>query len=1593
MAPKAENTSMTETFSRLLLADIAPEDVADTTPETLAGIVRSLWEFCEKRSGPGSRVRVRPIAGEKTGWGTDHAVVEIVNDDMPFLVDSVTGELNRQGYMANLVIHPVVHVARDKTGKVKELHSRQEDGRPEPLESWMHIRLAQAISADRAESLARDLEAVLADVRAAVEDWPKMQERAQAMAADMEKASVPLPDLVRSEAVEFLQWILRNNFTFLGCRDYRFGRKSGDDQTLDVVAGSGLGILREDSAEAFEGLGGTLSPDVRHFLKEPQQPVLLARTERRSTVHRTSPLDAILVKIFDDRGQVVGERLALGLFTSAASARSARKIPYVRQKVAEVVDRAGFDPRGHNGKALIHILETWPREELFHTSADDLFATVMGVLRLQDRQRTALFVRQDPFGRFVSCLVYIPRDRWSGDLRRRIQKILERAFDGKAGEHTTTWVSESIHVRVHIPVHTTPGTVPAVDLKDLERQIAAAARVWADALYDELATAHPDGKGAGLARTWGGAFPETYRQIVSPRVAVADIAFLEEVRAGQPVAVSLFRMSGKAGDEYRLKVFQEREAIPLSSILPILENLGLRVLTEMSFEVRPEGHETPVWIHEFSVAVPAGVDAMAVRDMFQDAFVQVWTHGAENDSLNRLVLLAGLGWRDVVLLRTFAKYLRQARLPYTQDTVADALAAWPEITRWIVRLFSVLHNPAAASRGPAETDEAQAAIRSVLKKVVSLDDDTILRRYVNLVNATLRTNFFQPAADGRPKAHVSIKLDSQAVDDLPLPRPWVEIFVYSPRVEAVHLRGGKVARGGIRWSDRREDFRTEVLGLMKAQMVKNTVIVPVGSKGGFVVKKLPPAEAGREAQMAEVVECYRTMVRGMLDITDNLVERKIVPPAHVVRRDGDDPYLVVAADKGTATFSDTANAISREYGFWMGDAFASGGSRGYDHKKMGITARGAWESVKRHFREMGHDTQTQDFTVMGVGDMSGDVFGNGMLQSRHIRLLGAFDHRHIFCDPSPDPAASYAERERMFRLPRSSWADYDTTKMSAGGAVFERSAKVVTLTPEIRQCFGIEATEVKPSELIRAMLKAPVDLLYFGGIGTFVKATQETHGDVGDKVSDPLRINGADIRARVVAEGANLGMTQAGRVEYGLKGGRLNTDAIDNSGGVDTSDHEVNIKIFLNGAVARGDLTLEQRDALLLEMTDEVAGLVLRDNYLQPQALSVMEANAADLLDQQARTMRLMEKSGLLERSLAGLPPDAELASRARNNIGLTRPEGAVLLAYGKIMLYDSLVTAGLPDDPVLAADLQSYFPVPMQKRFGKALDSHRLRREIVATVVTNELCNRMGASFVPAMMEKTGMGPEAVTRAWRIARDVFGLPALWRQIEALDLKVSAAVQIRMLSETQKLLRRAVSWFLLHGRHPLDIAGETKAMAGVPDGLLAAMKTALSVEETASLEASVEQLATQGVPRDVARQVVFLPVLAAAPEISGIARKTGETLATAATVYLDAGHRFGLDWMRNQTGRIVVENHWQRQAVSAMVDDLYALQGELTAHVLSGKAGKNAGGRARMDAWLEKNRDAVDRIHALLGELRTVSAMDLAMLAVAARQLRGLVTG
>ena len=1574
---------LVESLAHEYFRQLDPQDLAERTPEDLLGALLSHLQLGEVREAGRAKVRIfSPTRGED-GWWSRHSVIQVVNDDMPFLVDSTTLEINRQGLTLHLIVHPIFAVERDAGGRLTSVGPRAQAPQA-PRESWMHIEIDRLVDVEQRDALAEGIQRVLADVRSAVNDWKPMLERLQQAISELERVPPSVPVETVQESSAFLQWLADDHLTFLGYAQHDLVEENGHAE-LRPVPGSGLGLLREPARQQqHSASSAALPPQARALAREPMPVLLVTKSNTRSTVHRAGYTEYIGVKRYGARGEVLGEHRFIGLFTSTAYSARVSETPLLRGKVQAIAKRAGLPPGGHLAKALDHILETYPRDDLLQIPDEELYDTALGILALGQRQRLRLFVWRDPFERFVSCLVYVPREAYSTELRIKFERVLLAAFSGTYVDFDVM-LSEQALARIHFTVRTTPGRLPAFEPKELERQLAAIARRWEDELRDTLVDAEGEAAGLALFKRWAGAFPPDYRGRVAARDALPDLRKVAALSPEAPLALALYQRDAATPGALGLKVYRLGEPLVLSDSLPMLEHMGARVIAESYWRIGTPGEGQAIALHDFELETPltGEIEHEMLARLFEEAFARVLRGEIESDDFNRLVLLAGLAGEEVVVLRAYAKYLKQIGFAQSQATIAATLAAHPRIARMLMALFKLRFDP---QRHDHETAATQVrAIDKALEKVSNLSEDRVLRQLLALVQATLRTNFWRTGAgaSGAPgprRPFLSFKLDSAQVPGLPSPRPLYEIFVYSPRFEGIHLRGGKVARGGLRWSDRPDDFRTEVLGLVKAQMVKNTVIVPVGSKGGFVLKKAPPA-GDREALMKEGVACYQDYLRGLLDLTDNLVGGKALPPPQVVRIDGDDPYLVVAADKGTASFSDYANQVSLEYGHWLGDAFASGGSVGYDHKAMGITARGAWESVKRHFREMDIDIQAADFTVAGIGDMSGDVFGNGMLLSPHIRLVAAFDHRHVFIDPQPRAEAGLAERRRLFALPRSCWADYDMSLISEGGGVWARSEKTIPVSPQAGAALGVTADRLTANELVSAILKAPVDLLYNGGIGTYVKASAESHADVGDRANDALRVNGAELRCKVVGEGGNLGFTQRGRIEAALAGVRLNTDAIDNSAGVDTSDHEVNIKILLGVAVNEGKLKPEDRNAFLPTLTDEVAALVLRDNYFQTQALSIGRRQAAALLDEQTRFMRFLEKNARLDRAIEFLPAEDEIAERKTRGLGLTTPEQAVLLAYSKMWLSDELIASDLPEDPWIGSALYRYFPARLQARFGDYIPRHPLRREIIATHVLNSMVNRVGSTFVHHLSELTGATAPQVVRAYLLAREVFASVELWQRIEALDNKVSDSVQAEMLLDWRRLISRATLWFLRSRRlqEPTGRGAERLAPA------VASLRTRLEPEAAALPR--VAAWAQAGVPLSLARQVGAADRLFNALDIAEVAESAACALDATSDVHFGIGERLGLEKLRQQIELLPAETHWQTLAKVALSGDLADLQRSIALDAVSGHPGSAA---EKLASWEGRHPAAFTRAKRLLAELADAAIPDLAMLSVALRELRNL---
>jgi len=1586
---EGERADEIEMFLRHYYRRLPAEDVGGRSTEDLYFSALGMLNFMREREAGRDNLRLYNPHLDTDGWSSSHTVIDLVTEDKPFLVDSLTATLAQLEIPVHLVVHPIFYCLRDEAGALVKLFSRGQAPDDAQMESLIRLEIGRQAGDKELEALTARMAAVLDDVRVTVEDWRSMMDILEASIEELQETAPP-PRTELDETIAFLRWMADNNFTFLGYRCYQLTESKRGGARLKTIPDKSLGIFRGAtlSTESKSASRGRPMPtEVLSRLTDPSL-LLITKSARRATVHRPTQMDSVEIKRYDDQGEVIGVHRFLGLYTSAAHNQSPTVIPLLRQRVTIALARAGFSPASHDGKALLHVLESYPREELFQVSDDELLETSLGILHLHERPRLRLFTRRDTFEWSVSCLVFLPRDRFDSRLRLHIIDVLEESFGGTC-EAFYTQLGDDPLARLHVIIKTTPGEIPDTPTDAVEARLVAAMRGWEDNLHDALYSAHDEHQAAVLERRYAQTFPSGYRDRFSARAAVLDIGRMESAVASDGLELNLYRPPEAVHGGLRFKIFNRGGPLALSDVLPVVENMGFKAIDEFPYRLSAGPDATEMWIHDFGVVDRSGleIDVTETKQRFQDGFERIWRGEVENDGFNQLITRAGLAWRQIVVLRAYAKYLRQARIPFSQAYMESTLAANPAIARKLVELFEERFDPTI--KGKRKEAEISEEIAAALDEVSSLDQDRIVRRLLNAIQSTLRTNYYQPDETGALREYVSFKIDSTAIENLPLPRPMVEIFVYSSRMEGVHLRGGPVARGGLRWSDRPEDFRTEVLGLMKAQMVKNAVIVPVGAKGGFVLKR--PPQGDRDAFLAEGIACYKVLISGMLDITDNLVSGKVVAPTDVVRHDDDDPYLVVAADKGTATFSDIANGVAEDYGFWLGDAFASGGSVGYDHKKMGITARGAWESVKRHFREMDHDTQSEPFTVVGIGDMSGDVFGNGMLLSKQIKLLAAFNHLHIFLDPDPDPAASFKERKRLFDLPRSGWQDYDAKLISSGGGIFERSAKSIKLTGAIRTLIGVDQESMTPNQLISALLAAPVDLLWNGGIGTYVKAREESDLEVGDRANDAVRVNAGDLRCKVIGEGGNLGFTQRARIEAAQNGVRVNSDAIDNSAGVDCSDHEVNIKVLLGAVEAEGELTRKQRDKLLVQMTDEVSEKCLADNYLQTLGISIIESLAADRLDLQQRMMHALERSGRLDRAVEFLPDDETIEERRTAGLGLTRPEISVLYAYAKLALYDELLNSDLPDDKYLETDLERYFPTQLISQYGKQIRHHRLRREIIATQLSNSVVNRASMVFAQMAQEETGRGAADIARAYVITRAAFGLRERWAAIEALDNKVPAALQHQMIVALRRLTEHATLWFLRNRPQPLDCGAAVALFEPGIAELIECLSEVLPEDRCRACDEKAEELVAQGVPAELARVVGLVEPLYSGCNIVEAADRTGLGVREAAEIYLRVGGQLGLDWLRARGRQVVVESHWQLQAVSAIIDDLYGQQLALTIRVIKSGGKKAIKDATVVDKWVADNPDILTRNAQLFADLRTQPGMDLAMLAVANRRMRELI--
>jgi glutamate dehydrogenase len=1578
--PKDQVESI-DKFSRLYYSTTPSEELDIRKIDDLYGATLACWNFIQNNN-PKGKIRVFNPDFEEHGWQSTHTIIEIIHKDIPFLVDSVRMELNRREMAIHFINHAVLPVSRKKTGDLDFKGCFNDKSNLH--EAVIYIEVDRHTDEKLLADLNRQLKKIVDDICLVVEDFSTFKDRSNEAAGWIRDSEGPASKKDSAEAAAFIEWMTSNNFTFLGSEDFKIEKKAG--KTL-VVRDSKtvLGIFRKELHGADTVILDDLPEGVQGSALIPEL-ITFNKSGKRSQIHRPAYPDYIVVKKINKEGEVVGGRRFMGLFTSNVYIESPFNIPLIRNKLKQVLKLSELAANSHNGKELSHILDIFPRDELFHTDINQLASTAIGILNIQERRRTQIFIRKDKLNKFLSCIVYIPRDLYNTELRLKIQTILTNAFTPKDIEFTTHF-SESILSRTLFYLKLDPKNLPEYDLARIEKDIQTVARSWQDDLMGALVEVVGEEKGNRYFQQYRNSFGASYREEFSSHTAAIDIQHIVAMDKTNNISMSLYRNVTDTGNYFKFKLYNPDNLLPLSDVIPILENLGLRVIGEHPYGVsRMDGKQ--YWIHDFTLVytLSENIDLHESKEQFQDAFRSIWYGKSENDNFNRLLLGAKIGWREVALLRAYARYMKQIRFAFSETYIAETLCKYPKLASFMVKYFQTRFSLLSTISEGREKylNKMDSQLIEDLDNVEGINEDKIFRRYYELMKATLRTNFFQKEG-GELKRYFSFKLSPRDISDIPLPKPMFEIFVYSPRVEGVHLRGGKVARGGLRWSDRNEDFRTEVLGLVKAQQVKNSVIVPVGAKGGFVAKNLP--ENDRDAFLAEGIECYRIFISALLDVTDNLIGGVVIPPEQVVRHDEDDPYLVVAADKGTATFSDISNAIAIERGFWLGDAFASGGSVGYDHKKMGITAKGAWISVQRHFREQGINVQEKSITAIGIGDMAGDVFGNGMLCSEHIKLVAAFNHMHIFIDPDPqDVKASFTERKRLFELPRSSWADYDTSIMSKGSALFSRRSKSLSITPEMKTRFDITVDKLSPNDLITALLKSPVDLIWNGGIGTYAKSSSETHADAGDKANDSLRINGNQLRAKVIGEGGNLGITQRARIEYALESqGASFTDFIDNAAGVDCSDHEVNIKILLNSLVQAGDMTGKQRNKLLEEMTEEVSKLVLDNNYHQTQAIALAYREAKTRIDEYKRLINELESQGKLNREMEFLPSREELEERKNQLKGLTRPELSVLISYTKGDLKELLNVPEISDNEYLAKAVETAFPSPLARRFPEQLYSHQLRSEIVATQLANEMVNRMGITYVNRMHDNTGADIISIVKAYVTARDVFRMDDLWEQIEKLDYTVSSEVQEDMMASLMRLIRRASRWFLRNRRRQINPQEEVERFRERAKGISLNLGRLLAGDGKKTWQKNYDRLIESGVSKELSSSIAGSNNMFSALSIIEGADQTNRSAEDVASMYYQVGCNLDLEWFLEQLNDISVQSHWQARARETYRDDLDWQQRTLTVSIINTLPDGDID--ARMRVWLDKSESMITRWRKTVTELREGDIKDFAAFAVALREL------
>ena len=1565
--------------------NVDDDELAERDPQFLFEAARASWDLLQTSNGIDPIIRVYNPEKQSDKWESNFTIIDLVLPDMPFLVDSISMEMQRQGLAIHFLAHPLFATRRQKKGVLEEIsvHNQANDLDNSTHESVIHIEIDRIVDEAQQEFVRKGLKLVLVDIKHAVTDWPLMREKILEVKADAANAPANIDERERAEILTFLQWIHDDHLTILGYREYSL-REVNSNLELHALAPTGLGILRCEDNKTLSQSFAALPPEIR-ALAISQDLLITNKSNSRATVHRPGYLDYIGVKKYDSSGKVIGEHRIFGLYTTSAFNTPPRDIPYLRLKIERLLERADLPAKSHRAKLLMDIVDFYPRDELFQISDDDLFRIVTSILHMQESQRVRLFVREDTYRRFVTCLVYVPRERFSTNVRVRILTELKNVFNGSEEPQFNVQIGDSLLARIFavIRISDYPHDIP--DIKELEQHLTLLTWQWKDHLRSALFRAFNESASLRLYEQYAEAFPVGYQEWNHVSSGVDDIKSLETLNEKKPLTIRLFQREIDLSNSghFRIKIYNLAAPIVLSDALPLLENMGLRVINTRPHHVRKK-NLFQAWLLEFHVSTDCidCIDFHNLSDLISDTFVAAWFGEIENDPFNALAIKASLPSRQITILRMYSHYLKQVGLPYSQHYIAETLQEQASIASYLVALFEAKFNLDQHNLERAKSIES--SIQRALNDVSSLDQDRILRTLMDLILCTLRTNYYQ---NDRPCT--SIKLSSRDIQELPEPRPRYEIFIYSPDTEGVHLRGGKVARGGLRWSDRKEDYRTEVLGLVKAQMVKNAVIVPKGSKGGFIVKQLLTG-LDRSAVVEKVVASYKTFIQGLLDITDNLVNNEVKQPADVICYDENDPYLVVAADKGTATFSDMANEISQDYCFWLSDAFASGGSNGYDHKKMGITARGAWESVKRHFRELGKDIQNEPFTVVGIGDMSGDVFGNGMLLSKHIKLIAAFDHRHIFIDPDPDPATSYKERQRLFELSGSSWDDYDKSLFSEGGGIYSRSLKSIELSGAAVKALGLSRNRYNPLTLINALLKAPADLIWNGGIGTYIKSSNESHTDVGDRHNDSIRINANELRARVIGEGGNLGLTQLARIEYAKMDGMCNTDSIDNSAGVDCSDHEVNIKILLNAAIECGALDEEARNKLLLNMTNDVAQLVLRHNYNQTQSISLMLDQQQSLFNEHLQFMRVLERQGLLKPAIEFFPNEEEQAQRIIDGIGMTRPELCILLAYAKIDLFQQLINSQLVDEEYFVDGTSCYFPERLRKPFAKQIRQHRLQREIIATKITNNMLNRVGATFVFRLQELTSEPTYRTVRAFCIIRDSFRLPELWQQVDHLDNQIPTSLQLLLQHKINWLAEQGSLWILHTYRQIESLLAIIQDFRDRIETLTSCFTDFLSDSHREQWQSTRKTLQAEGVPDKLAKSLAALEIYYLFLDILLLAKDTEKPLEDCAKIYFALLDILDIHWLHMEIRQFKAEDNWHAVARSSLEEELYVIERKIARAIIRTKEVTPFDPSAVTAAWKDRNSDQLTRCKNKLCELHSAEHSSLAIFMVAIEQLRSL---